>query len=126
MKKIDPKTWKLSEDTIKELDRMQRYTLEALRVHSEIVRIIGESEQQSSSGKFYWTLSFDDMAMVDMEIIFTAHNDRLMLELYEVQPKDQASKSINYDVIYTLIGYACSSQIELKHNAYLHIPGKKS
>jgi len=99
-----------------------------MTVYSELVRIIGETNHTyyPSDGKFYWTLALEDCEFVEIEIILTSEPNNILLEIYEVEPEKQATKKINHDLIYTLMGYACSQQIELKYNAYLHIEGKKA
>lgn len=106
---------------------MKKYTLEAMEVHSGLVRIIGEQHHSwyPDEDNFHWTLSIDECDYIEIEIILSIVNDKVMLEIYEVENEKQASKTIDYDVIYTLIGYACTKQIELKHSEYLYIEGKK-
>jgi len=98
-----------------------------MAIYSEIVRIIGEQSHLESIGEFSWTLVLEDCEFVEIEIILTfIQSQKIMLEIYEVEPQIQAGRKINYDTIYTLMGYACSQQIELKHNGYLHIKGQES
>ena len=104
------------------------FRIEEMTVYSELVRIIGEQNHSyyPRDSKFYWTLALEDNEFVEIEIILTSLPDEIILEIYEVEPERQASKKVNYDLIYTLMGYACSKQIELKHNSYLHIEGKSA
>ena len=96
-------------------------------IYSEIVRIIGEQSHSESVGEFTWTLVFEDCDFVEIEIILTfIQSQKIMLEIYEIEPQIKAGRKINYDTIYTLMGYACSRQIELKYNEYLHIKGQES
>jgi len=98
-----------------------------MAIYSETVRIIGEQSHSESIGKFTWTLVLEDCNFVEIEIVLTfIQSQKIMLEIYEIEPQIKAGIKINYDTIYTLMGYACSQQIELKYNEYLHIEGHKS
>lgn len=48
--------------------------------------------------------------MVDMEIILSAENNKVILEIYEIEPVEHTSKSINYDVVYTLLYHFTNSE----------------
>lgn len=104
------------------------FRIEEMTIYSEVVRIIGEQNHTYSNdeGSFYWTLALENCDFVEIEIILTSGPNNIMLEIYEVEPEKRGTKTINNDLIYTLMGYACSSQIELKHNSYLHIQGKSA
>ena len=118
-KKLTNKTAPLSVEKI--------FKLKYMTIYSEIVRIIGEQCHSLSMDTFNWTLALEDCEFVEIEIILTFVLDqKVMLEIYEIEPKTQTGKKINHDLIYTLMGYACSQQIELKYNEYLHIEGQKS
>jgi len=105
----------------------RNFKLEDMTVYSELVRIIGESNHTyyPSEGKFYWTLALENCEFVEIEIILTSEPNNTILEIYEVEPEKHGTQTINHDLIYTLIGYACAKQIELKYNEYLHIKGNK-
>ena len=115
----------MSKEKLTPMDSDKIFKIKDMTVYSEIVRIIGEQCHTISTETFYWTLALEDCEFVEIEIILTFGKTKTMFEIYEVEAEKQASKKIKHDLIYTLIGYACSEQIELKYNSYLHIEGKK-
>ena len=101
------------------------FTLEEMTVYSEIVRIIGESNHSynQSEGTFHWILENENSAFVALDILLTSEPENITLEIYEINLESfeidtevYGTKTINDDLVYTLIGYACSQQIGLTFN----------
>ena len=101
---------------------MELYNLKTMEAYAKIVQITGEIHHSQTVGesKLYWTVSITDCDFIDLMITVDEENGKTIIEIVELI-KDEGSpyKSIEYDEVYTLLGYASLYGIVSKYNDHL-------
>jgi len=103
---------------------MKKFTLKTMEAYAELVRLLSGQADMLQENVFFWNLVREDCYVCDdreLVIIFSAEHKYPVIKMFEVIGSDKTKKTINKDVINSIIGYACCKGIELKYDKYLHI-----
>lgn len=101
---------------------MENYSLKTMEAYSKIVELTGDRHHSQMCGEreVYWTTSIKDCDFIDLMVTLDEVDGTTIIEIIELI-KDEGSpyKAIDYDSIYTLLGYASVHSIETKYNDHL-------
>lgn len=99
---------------------MKEFTIHTLEAYAEIVRLIGQQSHTKEEEAFFWSVAIEDSDIKDINIWL--HKEDETIIVHEVDKTDKSTKSVSYDAILAIMGYASSNAIKLDFRAHLYIP----
>jgi len=101
---------------------MENYSLKTMEAYAKVVQLAGETHHSKmvEESKLYWTVSIKDCDCVDLMITVDEVDGTTIIEIVElIKDEGYPYNSIDYDALYTLLGYAFVHGIESKYNDHL-------